>query len=342
MELRHIRYFLAVAEERHFTRAAAKVGIGQPPLSQQIKDLEAEVGAALFHRLAHGAELTEAGKVFLAGVEQMPLIAERATMAARRAARGETGSLRVGFTSTATFNVVVPSAIRTFRRAYPEIHLTLEEANTTRLITGLREGTLDVVFLRPGTSGTEELQLRRLSDDPIVVALPKRHPAAALEEIDLAILKDDPFLLSPWEIAPTLYDTIVDACRKAGFQPVIGQVAPHITSIVNLVAAELGVSLVPAAMMQLRVTGIVYRQIAGQSPTTRLALAYRRGETSPVVRNFAAPRRFVMLSGLCRRWVIRDRCRRFGQSGHVRYASKRRYFIGKETTLRAAGVHRCC
>ena len=131
MELRHIRYFLAVAEERHFTRAAAKVGIGQPRLSQQIKDLEAEVGGALFHRLAHGAELTEAGKVFLAGVEEMPLIAERATMAARRAARGETGSLRVGFTSTATFNVVVPSAIRTFRRAYPEIHLTLEEANTS-------------------------------------------------------------------------------------------------------------------------------------------------------------------------------------------------------------------
>jgi LysR substrate binding domain len=172
-----------------------------------------------------GGELTEAGKVFLAGVKEMPLIAERATMAARRAARGETGLLRVGFTWTATFNVVVPRAIRTFRRAYPEIHLTLEEANTTRLITGLREGTLDVVFLRPGPSGTEELQLRQLSDDSIVFALPKRHPAAALEEIDLAILKDDPFLFFPREIAPTLYDTIVDACRKAGFQPVIGQVA---------------------------------------------------------------------------------------------------------------------
>src|SRR6202166_4118323 len=180
MELRHIRYFLAVAEERHFTRAAAKVGIGQPPLSQQIKDLEGEVGAALFRRLAHGAELTEAGKAFLAGVQEMPLIAERATMAARRAARGELGSLRVGFTTTATFNVVVPSAIRTFRHAYPEIHLTLEEANTTRLVTGLREGTLDVVFLRPGAPDTEELQLRRLSDESMVVALPERHPAAAL------------------------------------------------------------------------------------------------------------------------------------------------------------------
>ena len=288
MELRHIRYFLAVAEERHFTRAAAKVGIGQPPLSQQIKDLEAEVGAALFHRVAHGAELTEAGKVFLAGVKEMPLIAERATMAARRAARGETGSLRVGFTSSATFNVVVPSAIRTFRRAYPEIHLTLQEANTARLITGLREGTLDVVFLRPGTSGTEELQLRRLSDDPIVVALPKRHSAAALEKIDLARLENDPFLLFSREIAPGLYDTVVNACRNAGFEPIIGQVVPHMTAILNLVAAELGVSIVPASMMQVRVTGIAYRQIAGQSPTTRLALAYRRGETSPVVRNFIA------------------------------------------------------
>src|ERR1700683_2067293 len=216
MELRHIRYFLAVAEERHFTRAAAKIGIGQPPLSQQIKDLEAEIGAPLFHRVAHGAELTSAGEAFLQAVKEMPALAERATKAARRAVRGETGSLRIGYTPSATFNAAVPSAIRAFRRAYPEIHLTLEEANTTHLITGLRDGTLDVVFLRPGTSGTEELQLRRLSDDPIVVALPKRHSAAALEEIDLAILKDDPFLLFPGEIAPTVYDTVGGACRTAG------------------------------------------------------------------------------------------------------------------------------
>ena len=275
MELRHIRYFLAVAQERHFTRAAAKVGIGQPPLSQQIKDLEGEVGAALFHRLAHGAELTEAGQAFLAGVKEMPLIAQRATMAARRAARGELGSLRLGFTSTATFNVVVPSAIRSFRRAYPEIYLTLEEANTTRLVTGLREGTLDAVFLRPGTPDTGELQLRRLSEEPMVVALPKRHSAAGQQEIDLAMLKHDPFLLFPREVAPTVYDTVVDACRKAGFEPIVG-------------TAELGVSIVPASMTQVRVTGIAYRRIAGQSPTTRLALAYRRGETSPVVRNFIA------------------------------------------------------
>jgi DNA-binding transcriptional LysR family regulator len=288
MELRHIRYFLAVAEERHFTRAAARVGIGQPPLSQQIKDLEGEVGAALFRRLAHGAELTEAGKAFLAGVKEMPLTAEKATMAARRAARGETGSLRVGLTASASFNVAVPSAIRAFRRAYPDIDLTLEEANTAPLITRLREGTLDAAFLRPGAAGSGELQVRRLSEEPMVVALPRRHHAAAAEPIDLALLKDDPFLLFPRETAPTLYDTVVEACRKAGFEPIIGQIVPHMASIVNLVAAELGVSIVPASMMQVRVTGIAYRQIAGQAPTTRLALAYRRGETSPVVRNFIA------------------------------------------------------
>ncbi|HZC95057.1 MAG TPA: LysR family transcriptional regulator, partial [Bradyrhizobium sp.] len=184
MELRHIRYFLAVAEERHFTRAAAKVGIGQPPLSQQIKDLEAEIGASLFHRVAHGAELTTAGEAFLQAVKEMPTLAERATKAARRAARGETGSLRVGFTASATFNAVVPSAIRAFRRAYADVELMLEEANTTRLVAGLQDGSLDAAFLRPGATGSETLQLRLLSEEPMMVALPTGHLAAKRKEVD--------------------------------------------------------------------------------------------------------------------------------------------------------------
>ncbi|WP_112765077.1 LysR family transcriptional regulator [Bosea vestrisii] len=288
MELRHIRYFLAVAEEQHFTRAAAKVGIGQPPLSQQIRDLEAEVGAPLFHRVAHGAELTEAGKAFLEGVKEMPSLVERASVAARRAARGETGSLRVGFTASAAFNVVVPSAIRSFRRAYAEVHLTLEEANTTRLVAGLREGSLDAVFLRPDAAGIAGLQLRLLSEEPMMVVLPEGHPAGKHQEVDLALLKNDAFLLFPRDIGPTLYDTVVEACRSAGFEPTIGQFVPQIASVVNLISAEFGVSVVPASMSQLSVKGVVFRPIAGQSPVTRLALAYRRGETSTVVRNFVA------------------------------------------------------
>jgi DNA-binding transcriptional LysR family regulator len=288
MELRHIRYFLAVAEERHFTRAAAKVGIGQPPLSQQIKDLEAEIGTPLFHRLAHGAELTAAGEAFLQGVKEMPALAQRATKAAQRAARGETGSLRVGFTASATFNTVVPSAIRAFRRAYADVELLLEEANTTRLVAGLQDGSLDVAFLRPGAAGSEAFQLRLLSEEPMVVALPLRHPVAAQREVELETLKEDPFLLFPRASGPTFYDSIISACRAAGFEPIIDQIAPQIASVVNLVAAELGVSIVPASMRQLQVSGVAYRPIAGQAPTARLALAYRRGETSAVVRNFIA------------------------------------------------------
>jgi DNA-binding transcriptional LysR family regulator len=288
MELRHIRYFLAVAHERHFTRAAAKVGIGQPPLSQQIKDLEAEVGAPLFHRLAHGAELTAAGEAFMAGVKEMPALAERATKAARRAARGETGALRVGFTGSAAFNVVVPAAIRAFRRAYADVELTLEEAHTTRLVEGLEDGAFDAVFLRPGSAGSEAFQLRFLSEEPMVAALPAGHPAAAQEEVDLATLKDEPFLLFPREVGPTLYDTIIGACRDAGFEPAIGQLAPQLASVLVLVAAELGVSIVPASMRQLEIAGVAYRPIAGQEPTARLALAHRRGETSILVRNFIA------------------------------------------------------
>jgi DNA-binding transcriptional LysR family regulator len=288
MELRHIRYFLAVAEERHFTRGAAKVGIGQPPLSQQIKDLEVEIGAPLFHRLAHGAELTPAGEAFLEVVKEMPGLAERAAKAARRAARGETGSLRVGFTASSAFNAVVPTTIRAFRRAYADVDLWLEEANTTRLVAGLRDGSLDAAFLRPGAAGSETFQLRLLSEETMMVALPANHPSAARQEVDLADLSTESFLLAPRTIGPALYDSIIHACRKAGFDPVIGQAVPQLASVITLVAAELGVSIVPASMSQVQINGVVYRAIAGEAPMARLALAHRRGETSPIVRNFVS------------------------------------------------------
>jgi DNA-binding transcriptional LysR family regulator len=288
MELRHVRYFLAVAEEGHFTRAAAKVGIGQPPLSQQIKDLEAEIGTRLFHRVAHGAELTAAGEAFRERVKEMPALAEQATRAARRASRGEIGSLRVGFTSSSAFNAVVPAAIREFRRAYADVDLTLEEADAPRLVADLQEGSLDAVFLRPSAALSEAFQLRLLSEEPMIAALPASHPVAAQQEIDLAALKEDPFLLFPRPIGPALYDSIIGACQKAGFDPVIGQLAPHIASVITLVAADLGVSIVPASMSQLQISGVAYRAIAGEAPIARLALAHRRGETSAIVRNFIA------------------------------------------------------
>ncbi len=288
MELRHIRYFLAIAREGNFTRAAAGLGISQPPLSLQIKDLEQEVGALLFRRMAHGAELTPAGEAFLAVVGGMPELAERAIRHAQRAARGEIGVLRVGFTASSAFNAVVPGTLRVFRRAYPGIKLMLEEANTTRLTTGLDDGTLDIAFLRPEGVDGRNLQLRLLSEEPMVLAIPTGHVMADEDGVDLAQLAKDPFILFPRSVGPTLYDTIINACRESGFEPHVDQFAPQISSIVNLVAAELGVSIVPASMSQIHIAGVAFREIKGKTPTARLALAYRKGSTSNPVRNFMA------------------------------------------------------
>jgi DNA-binding transcriptional LysR family regulator len=293
MELRHIRYFLAVAEERNFTRAAARVGIGQPPLSQQIKDLEREVGAALFHRIPQGAELTDAGRAFLEHVRAIPPQAERAVRAAQRAARGEIGSLRVGYTGSAPFNPIVTGAIRSFKRAYPDVDLTLEESNTAHLIASLRENLLDAAFLRSEDLGSDDLQLHPLSEEPMVVALPAGHPAAQSPRVDLRQLRDEPLILTPRGVWQTLFDTVIATCREAGFEPAAGQPAPNMGSIVNLVAAGLGYSLVPASLRQVQVTGAVYREIEGLTPVAKLALASRRGDTSDIVRNFMARARQI-------------------------------------------------
>jgi DNA-binding transcriptional LysR family regulator len=191
--------------------------------------------------------------------------------------------MRAGAVLDGALPIIDPQSIL---RCRPGVELLLEEANTTRLVAGLQDGSLDVAFLRPSAAGSEVFQLRLLSEEPMMVALPLRHPFAAQQEVALATLKEDPFLLFPRAVGPTLYDSIISACRAAGFEPIIGQLAPQIASVVNLVAAELGVSIVPASMSQLQVSGVTYRPIAGQALTARLALAYWKGETSPVVRNF--------------------------------------------------------
>jgi DNA-binding transcriptional LysR family regulator len=288
VELRHIRYFLAVAEESHFTRAAARLGIGQPPLSQQIRDLEREVGAQLFHRLPHGAELTEAGRAFHALVHTMPAQAAAAAHAARRAAQGETGLLRIGLTGSATLNPLVPGTIRRFRRRYPEVELVLTEGNSTALVPALREGSLDLAFLRPGAIEAPDLRFLPFADEPMIAALPIHHPAAAGATVDLAALRGDLFLLTPRALGPTLYDATMEACAAAGFTPRLGQPAPQMASLLSLVAAEQGVAIVPASMRQLTLVDVAYRDLTGQPPVARLALASLRAARSSLLRNFLA------------------------------------------------------
>ncbi|MGO7418822.1 LysR family transcriptional regulator, partial [Rhizobium ruizarguesonis] len=238
MELRHLRYFLAVAEEGNFTRAAGKLGIGQPPLSQQIRDLEREVGAALFHRVPHGAELTAAGTAFLGEAKASLAAAEKAKLAAQSANRGETGRLSLGFTASSAFNPVVSTTIRRFRARWPEVQLSLTEMNTLALIQKLERGELDATFMRPGLDDPAGIRLRRLPDEPMVIALPASHPLARRSKLPLAALAEEPFILFPRLVGLSLYDDVVLACRRAGFELTVAQEAPQISSVVNLVAAD--------------------------------------------------------------------------------------------------------
>ncbi|NNH81652.1 LysR family transcriptional regulator [Rhizobium laguerreae] len=285
MELRHLRYFLAVAEEGNFTRAAGKLGIGQPPLSQQIRDLEREVGAALFHRVPHGAELTAAGTAFLGEAKASVAAAEKAKLAAQSANRGETGRLSLGFTASSAFNPVVSTTIRRFRARWPEVQLSLTEMNTLALMQKLERGELDATFMRPSLDDPTGIRLRRLPDEPMVIALPASHSLARRSELPLAALADEPFILFPRRVGLSLYDDVVLACRKAGFELTVAQEAPQISSVVNLVAADLGVSIVPASISQIKLEGVAYRPIEGPPAVARLALAILKTHRSPVTEN---------------------------------------------------------
>lgn len=176
MELRHIRYFLMVADELNFTRAAARIGIGQPPLSQQVRDMERELGVKLLQRRAYGVELTEAGKVFLDKIRCVPEIVTQATEIARLVGAGDRGMIRVGFTGSTAFYPLVTSIIRTFRDQYPKVDLTLKEANSTGLIAAILERKLDIAFIRPPPAPIPALRVSVLASEPMVAVLPQAHP----------------------------------------------------------------------------------------------------------------------------------------------------------------------
>jgi DNA-binding transcriptional LysR family regulator len=301
MELRHIRYFLAVAEEMNFTRAAKKVGIGQPPLSQQIRSLEEELGAPLFRRVPRGVELTDSGKVFLPEAQAILAQAERAKKIAQRGARGELGSLRLGFTSSAAFTRIVQDAIRAFRENYPNVELTLEEEDTTTLLARLSEQTLDAAFIRPGRNNPDGVQVHRLVEEAMMIALPSDHPLVEGSALPLSAIAKDRLLLFPRKAGPGFFDEIISACRRAGFEPRMGYEAPQITSVGNMIAAGLGVSIVPISVAnQVCVAGVKYLKIVGDRPIAPIALAIRPDEQSATVKNFRAGLRSYRPSGTFR------------------------------------------
>jgi len=288
MELRHLRYFVAVAEELHFGHAARRLMLAQPPLSRQIQKLEQEIGVKLLERTKRHVELTAAGKVFLERARRVIEQADLAVVAAQRAGRGETGSLAVGFVGSATYGVL-PEVLRAFRKKYPEVELVLYEMGSTAQQRAVAEGRLHLGFIRTPRDRTgreASLDERVVQREPLMVALPKGHALAKLETLPLIQLQNEPFILFPREARPSYGDLVLAACAAAGFVPRVTQQTQEMQTAVSLVAAGMGVTLVPQSVHTLRRDNVVYKPIAPPAPISELSAVYRKGEDSPVLATF--------------------------------------------------------
>jgi DNA-binding transcriptional LysR family regulator len=287
MELRHLRYFVAVAEELHFGRAASRLRIAQPPLSRQIRDLEREVGATLLSRTKKKVSLTPAGRAFLPEARLTIAQAKRAKRAALSAARGEMGELRVGFVEAATYSGVLPAVLRYFRRHLPHVGLELFEMSSFQQAEALRQGRIELGIMHsPPPDAARWLSVERVFADPVVVALPRGHRLAKRARLALRELSAEPFLLFPRYVAVVLHDRVIAACREAGFSPLIVQEATQMQTIVGLVAAGLGVALVPGSIVQLRRPGVAYRPVRDPAIDMGTWAAWKADEPSPVRERF--------------------------------------------------------
>jgi DNA-binding transcriptional LysR family regulator len=293
LDLRQLRYIIAVAEEGHITRAAERLGIQQPPLSRLIKAIEQEAKVQLFRRTPRGVELTNAGHAFLDGARTVFATLNRTLESARRAERGEQGRISVAFTSSTAFHPLVTSVIREFREALPLVTVTLVEGNPAELVERMEGDKLDVAFIRTRVPRQGELVFHSLLEEPMVVALPNGHALArgkAREALPLKELSDETFVVyrqhGAWAV---MRDAVFAACRAAGFSPRVGQEAPHVISTLPLVATGIGISIVPASLEDMNIRGVVYRSLKGGALLKApLNLASRRGDPSKVVRQFVA------------------------------------------------------
>ena len=282
MELRHLRYFMAVAEELNFTRAAEKLHIAQPPLSQQIQHLEAELGFQLFRRTKRTVHLTAAGQVFFEEAGKILQQVDRAIQLGRQTSRGELGQLTVGFVSSSAHNVV-PAILQAFRTRCPAVKLELHELTTNEQLQRLRFGQIDIGFVRPPVE-EDGINSEIVFREPLIAALPETHPAADRAHLELRELSTEPFILFPRSLAPGLYDPIVSLCQQAGFSPIAAQEAIQMQTIVSLVAAEMGVAIVPASMQNFQRSGVVYKSLPESTCIVAIALIWRSDPTAAVQR----------------------------------------------------------
>ncbi|UFP95389.1 LysR family transcriptional regulator [Gloeobacter morelensis] len=295
MELRHLKYFLAVAEELHFSRAAEKLHMAQPPLSQQIRVLEAELGVQLFERTRRKVQLTEAGRVFFEEGQRAMAHLEQAVRSTQRAARGESGRLAVGFNSSAAYSVL-PAILRAYRQRFAEVELVLRELTTDRQLSELRDGRIDVGFLYLPVEDPA-LRCEPLLSEPLVVAVGEFHPLAGERSLGLEAVADEPLIINPRADGRRFYDLVTGIFEQAGFKPRIAQEAVLTQTIVSLVAGGVGIALLPASARQFQRAGVVYRPLSEQTPPLEVAVAWR-AEPPAVVREFVRVAREIVTAAL--------------------------------------------
>jgi DNA-binding transcriptional LysR family regulator len=284
VELRHLRYFVAVAEERHFRRAAERLHISQPPLSQQIRALEAELGVTLFDRNRRRVELTAAGEALLAEARTVLAAADHAVEHTRRVARGEAGALSVAFVGSAMYGPL-PEVLRAFRTARPSVELRLRELSTAEALEALAEGRVDVGVLRPAQVEAG-IAIAVVSREQVVAALPEGHRLAGRPRVALTDLAGEAFVLLARREAPLLHGTLVAAMAAQHAEPGEVQEVAEIRTVLGLISAGLGVSLVPETVAAGERAGVVFRPLAGRAPSVDLALAWRSDDASPALTAF--------------------------------------------------------
>lgn len=284
IELRDLRYFVAVAQSLHFRHAAQQLHITQPALSRQIRALEVRINVQLFHRTKRSVQLTVAGQTFLAEAQQVLQQAEQAVLTTQQVARGEIGQLKLSFTPSA-LRSIVPTAVRIFRARYPHVQLSMKEQCTQDQVEAFRQNQIDIGFLYPPID--EKLLITMpLRTEPLVIALPNNHPLAMQDWLKLDDLAAEPFILHPRKEGPHLYDQIFECCKQAGFQPNVAQEAVASQTRLGLVAAGMGVTFVPETLKDIVNPALTYRNWPEPALSLQLSMVRRRGIVPPTVHQF--------------------------------------------------------
>ncbi len=284
MELRHLRYFVAVAEELHFGRAAKKLHIAQPPLSQQVMNLERELGVRLFDRTKRSIQMTDAGAYFLKEAQQLLLHVDQAAETARRIYRGQAGRLVVGFVGS-VIHTFLPEGLRSFREHFPDVELVLQELNTAEQIKSLHARRIDVGFLYPDVQDST-LAFQPLTRTPLMAVLPRKHALSNRKSVHIRELAQEPFIANTRSSEPVVRDAFISMCHSAGFSPKIAQEAGHVQTVLGLVAAGLGACLLPDFIKQIKRPGVQYVPLSGSPPQVQLAVVWRGDNSSALVKSF--------------------------------------------------------